>query len=63
VSRLYATCADCWSLTKPEVNFLILITTVAGFYLGRPKWVCILPIAAADSHAAGTLMVASGAER
>src|SRR5260370_1242860 len=37
VSRLYATCADCWSLTKPEVNSLILITTVAGFYLGRPS--------------------------
>ena len=34
-SRLYATCADCWSLTKPEVNFLILIATFAGFYLGR----------------------------
>src|SRR2546426_940663 len=51
VSRLYATCADCWSLTKPEVNFLILITTVAGFYLGSSKWFASFPIAAADSHA------------
>ncbi len=25
--------ADYWALTKPEVNFLILITTFAGFYL------------------------------
>src|SRR5262249_21912933 len=26
--------ADYWTLTKPEVNFLILISTLAGFYLG-----------------------------
>ena len=26
--------SDYWSLTKPEVNFLILITTFVGFYLG-----------------------------
>jgi len=26
--------ADYWALTKPEVNFLIVITTFAGFYLG-----------------------------
>ena len=26
--------SDYWALTKPEVNFLILITTFAGFYLG-----------------------------
>ena len=25
--------ADYWALTKPEVNFLILITTFVGFYL------------------------------
>jgi len=25
--------SDYWALTKPEVNFLILITTVVGFYL------------------------------
>jgi heme o synthase len=30
---LYATLSDYWALTKPEVNFLILITTFAGFYL------------------------------
>ena len=28
--------ADYWALTKPEVNFLILVTTFAGFYLGSP---------------------------
>ncbi len=26
--------SDYWALTKPEVNFLILITTGVGFYLG-----------------------------
>jgi len=28
--------ADYWALTKPEVNFLIVITTFAGFCLARP---------------------------
>jgi protoheme IX farnesyltransferase len=32
-ARLYPPVADYWALTKPEVNFLILITTFAGFYL------------------------------
>ena len=32
-ARLFATMSDYWALTKPEVNFLILITTFAGFYL------------------------------
>jgi heme o synthase len=50
--------ADYWALTKPEVNFLILITTFVGFYL------------ASSSHGfsfvrlfntlLGTLLVASG---
>ena len=31
--RLLAGMSDYWALTKPEVNFLILITTFAGFYL------------------------------
>jgi heme O synthase-like polyprenyltransferase len=29
-----STLSDYWALTKPEVNFLILITTGVGFYLG-----------------------------
>jgi protoheme IX farnesyltransferase len=51
---------DYWALTKPEVNFLILVTTFAGFYLapatgpGRFK---ILPI---FHTLLGTLLVASG---
>ena len=52
--------ADYWVLTKPEVNFLIIITTFAGFDLARvaagwdfPFWVLINALV-------GTLMVASG---
>ena len=25
--------ADYWTLTKPEVNFLVLVSTLVGFYL------------------------------
>jgi heme O synthase-like polyprenyltransferase len=27
---------DYWELTKPEINFLIAITTAAGFWIGSP---------------------------
>jgi heme o synthase len=63
-SRPFATStvwSDYWALTKPDVNFLIALTTAAGFYLGasiapspRP-W---LPLA---HTVVGTLLVASGA--
>jgi len=29
-----AAVADYWALTKPEINFLIVIATFTGFYLG-----------------------------
>jgi protoheme IX farnesyltransferase len=52
--------ADYWALTKPEVNFLILITTFVGFYLasaneGRP-----FSFAGLFNTLLGTLLVASG---
>ena len=34
LSGSLAPLSDYWALTKPEVNFLILITTLLGFYLG-----------------------------
>ena len=34
VSQRSTLLSDYWALTKPEVNFLILITTFVGFYLG-----------------------------
>ena len=51
---------DYWALTKPEVNFLILVTTFAGFYLASkpgPHGFQILP---AVPTLLGTLLVASG---
>jgi len=32
-ATVFSTVSDYWALTKPEVSFLILITTFAGFYL------------------------------
>jgi protoheme IX farnesyltransferase len=52
---------DYWELTKPEINFLIVITAAAGFWMGSP---------AASQHflwmpfihtLLGTVFVASGA--
>lgn len=33
--NVYATISDCWKLTKPEVNFLIALTTFTSFYLSN----------------------------
>ena len=59
-SRLFAVISDYWALTKPEVNFLILITTFAGFYLGDPSSVNGFSFALLISTLPGTLLVASG---
>ncbi len=50
--------SDYWTLTKPEVNFLIVMTTLAGFYLGSPagKLRFLLMV----HTLLGTLLVASG---
>ena len=52
--------SDYWRLTKPEVTFLVAVTTAAGFYLGCPApspipWIPFL------HTLLGTLLVASGA--
>jgi len=56
----YAAVSDYWALTKPEVNFLILITTFAGFYLapsiGASGFRTLLVI----HTLLGTLLVAGG---
>src|SRR3954469_10638857 len=52
--------SDYWALTKPEVNFLILITTFAGFYLGRADAGRQLSFLALFNTLLGTLLVASG---
>ena len=49
--------ADYWALTKPEVNFLVLMTTLVGFYFGQRgalRWALLV------HTLLGTLLVASG---
>jgi len=49
--------ADYWTLTKPEVNVLVLVSTLVGFYLAAPGavhgWLLFHTLM-------GTLLVASG---
>src|SRR6201995_2316965 len=52
--------ADYWALTKPEVNFLILISSAAGFYLGSANAGPALSSTALFNSLLGTLLVASG---
>jgi protoheme IX farnesyltransferase len=57
---LGSTLSDYWALTKPEVNFLILITTGVGFYLGCGNEARPLSVIALLNTLLGTLLVASG---
>jgi protoheme IX farnesyltransferase len=60
-SRWLAVVSDYWSLTKPEVNFLIVVCSAAAFYLGS--------LANSEGYSlpllihtlVGTLLLASGA--
>jgi heme o synthase len=56
----HGTVADYWTLTKPEVNFLIAVATLAGFYLGRPAQLDHFPWLRLVHTLLGTLLVASG---
>jgi heme o synthase len=51
---------DYFALTKPEINFLIAVTTFTGFYLGRPAAGRDFPFLRAINAVLGTLLVASG---
>jgi heme o synthase len=51
---------DFVALTKPEVNFLIVIATFTGFYLGYPGDLHNLPVERMLNALCGTLLVASG---
>jgi protoheme IX farnesyltransferase len=53
--------SDLLTLTKPEVNFLIVIATFTGFYLGHPDGPQGFPIARLLITLLGTMLVASGA--
>src|SRR5271155_4581944 len=52
--------SDYWALTKPEVNFLILITTGVGFYLGCGNEGRTMSFLALFNTLLGTLLIASG---
>src|SRR6266481_7948836 len=52
--------SDYWALTKPEVNFLILITTCVGFYLGCGSETRTFSFISLFNTLLGTLLVASG---
>jgi len=49
--------ADYWTLTKPEVNFLVLVSTLVGFYLASRG---ALDFSRLFHTLMGTLLVASG---
>src|SRR6266849_10740993 len=55
-----STLSDYWALTKPEVNFLILITTFVGFYLGCGSEARTFSFISLFNTLLGTLLVASG---
>jgi heme o synthase len=59
-TRIHSTISDCWTFTKPEVNFLIVLTTFAGFYLGHAHQSGHLPFSLLACTLIGTLLVASG---
>jgi protoheme IX farnesyltransferase len=59
-ARLYPAVADYWALTKPEVNFLILITTFAGFYLASKRGPGGFRTLLVIHTLLGTLLVAGG---
>jgi protoheme IX farnesyltransferase len=50
-----------WSLTKPEVNFLIAVTAASGFWMGAPASLAHFPWTSLLHTLIGTVLVASGA--
>ncbi len=52
---------DYWQLTKPEINFLIAITTAAGFSAGTAASLPYFPWSPFLHTLGGTVLVASGA--
>src|SRR5215469_8169711 len=52
---------DYWELTKPEINFLIVITTAAGFWMGTAAALPSFPWMPFLHALLGTAFVASGA--
>src|SRR5262249_3020318 len=55
-----STVSDYWCITKPEVNFLIVVTTAAGFYVSSPEPLSGFPWIPFLHTLVGTVLVASG---
>src|SRR5258708_9645980 len=55
LAKVCASAPDFWTLTKPEVNFLIVIATFTGFYLGCPGNLDPFPFARLFHSLCGTL--------
>lgn len=53
--------SNYWSLTKPEVNFLIAVTAAAGYWMGAPASFAHFPWTSLLHTLVGTILVASGA--
>ena len=53
--------SDYWALTKPEINFLIAITTAAGFWLGSLEAFSNFQWLLLFHTLLGTMLVSSGA--
>jgi heme o synthase len=60
ISSLRSAIPEFLALTKPEVNFLIVIAMFTGFYLGYPGDLHNFPIERMLNALCGTLLVASG---
>jgi protoheme IX farnesyltransferase len=60
-SNLSTVLADYWAMTKPEVNFLIGITTAASFYLASATQLTRFPWISLLHTLVGTVFAASGA--
>ena len=59
-ATFFSAVSDYWALTKPEVNFLILVTAFAGFYLASTGGPLNFPLLLAFHTLLGTLLVAGG---
>ena len=59
-ATFFSAVSDYWALTKPEVNFLILITIFAGFYLASSSGPMNFHSLLAFHTLLGTLLVAGG---
>jgi protoheme IX farnesyltransferase len=61
VDRSATRAADYLALTKPRLNFLVVATSAAGYYLGAPGGAGAMDLLAMASAVAGTALVAGGA--